>query len=167
MKTDNLGRAILEDQEVLECLYNGKDISELNIEKTLLDQYNKTVSQLKTGKTLKGLEDLDVQSFDAQNQKDWYMPDKFKSIDIESYVLGLAKTSEEIDRVKEELELYKKFGLYPVLKFLIYLIDLMRTNNIVWGVGRGSSVSSYILYLIGVHKVNSILYKLDINDFLR
>ena len=167
MKTDNLGRAILEDQEVLECLYNGKDISELNIEKTLLDQYNKTVSQLKTGKILKGLDDLDVQSFDAQNQKDWYMPDKFKSIDIESYVLGLAKTSEEIDWVKEELELYKKFGLYPVLKFLIYLIDLMRTNNIVWGVGRGSSVSSYILYLIGVHKVNSILYKLDINDFLR
>ena len=167
MKTDNLGRAILEDQEVLECLYNGKDISELNVEKTLLDQYNKTVSQLKTGKTLKGLEDLDLQSFDAQNQKDWYMPEKFKSIDIESYVLGLAKTSEEIDRVKEELELYKKFGLYPVLKFLIYLIDLMRTNNIVWGVGRGSSVSSYILYLIGVHKVNSILYKLDINDFLR
>ena len=53
------------------------------------------------------------------------------------------------------------------LGFLIYLIDLMRTNNIVWGVGRGSSVSSYILYLIGVHKVNSILYKLDINDFLR
>tara|TARA_A100001011_G_C14282863_1_gene832302 strand:- start:883 stop:1386 length:504 start_codon:yes stop_codon:yes gene_type:complete len=167
MKTDNLGRAILEDQEVLECLYNGKDISELNIEKTLLDQYNKTVSQLKTGKILKGLEDLDVQSFDAQNQKDWYMPDKFKSIDIESYVLGLAKTSEEIDRVKEELVLYQKFGLYPVLRFLIYLIDLMRTNNIVWGVGRGSSVSSYILYLIGVHKVNSILYKLDINDFLR
>ena len=167
MKTDNLGRAILEDQEVLECLYNGKDISELNIEKTLLDQYNKTVSQLKTGKILNGLEDLDVQSFDAQNQKDWYMPDKFKSIDIESYVLGLAKTSEEIDRVKEELVLYQKFGLYPVLRFLIYLIDLMRTNNIVWGVGRGSSVSSYILYLIGVHKVNSILYKLDINDFLR
>jgi DNA polymerase III alpha subunit len=167
MKTDNLGRAILEDQEVLECLYNGKDISELNVEKTLLDQYNKTVSQLKTGKILKGLEDLDIQSFDAQNQKDWYMPDKFKSIEVESYILKLAKTSEEIDRVKEELELYQKFGLYPVLRFLIYLIDLMRTNNIVWGVGRGSSVSSYILYLIGVHKVNSILYKLDINDFLR
>ena len=95
------------------------------------------------------------------------MPDKFKSIEVESYILKLAKTSEEIDRVKEELELYQKFGLYPVLRFLIYLIDLMRTNNIVWGVGRGSSVSSYILYLIGVHKVNSILYKLDINDFLR
>lgn len=167
MKTDNLGRAILEDQEVLECLYNGKDITELNVEKTILDQYNRTVSQLKTGKELKVLEDMDPQSFDAHNQKDWYMPEQFNSIDIESYVLGLSKTSEEIDRVKQELELYNKFGLYPVLKFLIYLIDLMRTNNIVWGVGRGSSVSSYILYLIGVHKVDSIRYKLDINDFLR
>lgn len=167
MKTDNLGRAILEDQEVLECLYNGKDITELNVEKTILDQYNRTVSQLKTGKELKVLEDMDPQSFDAQNQKDWYMPEQFNSIDIESYVLGLSKTSKEIDRVKQELELYNKFGLYPVLKFLIYLIDLMRTNNIVWGVGRGSSVSSYILYLIGVHKVDSIRYKLDINDFLR
>jgi DNA polymerase III alpha subunit len=167
MKTDNLGRAILEEQEVLECLYNDKDVNSLNVEKVILDQYNKIVSQLKIGKTLKGLEYMDMQSFDAQNQKDWYMPDKFNSIDIESYVLGLAKTSEEIDRVKEELILYKKFGLYSVLRFLIYLIDLMRSNNIVWGVGRGSSVSSYILYLIGVHKVNSILYKLDINDFLR
>ena len=167
MKTDNLGRAILEEQEVLECLYNDKDVNSLNVEKAILDQYNKIVSQLKIGKTLRGLEYMDMQSFDAQNQKDWYMPDKFDSIDIESYVLGLAKTSEEIDRVKEELILYQKFGLYSVLRFLIYLIDLMRSNNIVWGVGRGSSVSSYILYLIGVHKVNSILYKLDINDFLR
>ena len=93
MKTDNLGRAILEDQEVLECLYNGKDITELNVEKTILDQYNRTVSQLKTGKELKVLEDMDPQSFDAQNQKDWYMPEQFNSIDIESYVLGLSKTS--------------------------------------------------------------------------
>lgn len=167
MKTDNLGRAILEEQEVLECLYNDKDITELNVDKTILDRYNKTVSQLKTGKALKVLEDMDLQSFDTQNQKDWYMPEEFNSIDIESYVLGLTNTNEEINRVKQELELYNKFGLYTVLKFLIYLIDVMRKNNIVWGVGRGSSVSSYILYLIGVHKVNSILYKLDINDFLR
>ena len=54
-----------------------------------------------------------------------------------------------------------------VLKFLVYLIDIMRSNNIVWGVGRGSSVSSYVLYLLGVHKVDSIKYGLDITDFLK
>ena len=105
--------------------------------------------------------------FDNINQSNWYMPDEFKTIDVNLYVLSLAKTSIEIDRIKEELELYKKFELYSVLKFLIYLVNLMRSKNIVWGVGRGSSVSSYVLYLIGVHKVNSIQYGLDIKEFLR
>ena len=48
-----------------------------------------------------------------------------------------------------------------------YIIDTLRENNIVWGVGRGSSVSSYMLYLIGVHKVDSIKYNLNINEFIR
>jgi DNA polymerase III alpha subunit len=48
-----------------------------------------------------------------------------------------------------------------------YLVDTLRKNNVVWGVGRGSSVASYILYLIGVHKVDSIKYNLDINEFLK
>jgi DNA polymerase III alpha subunit len=43
----------------------------------------------------------------------------------------------------------------------------MRENDIVWGVGRGSSVASYTLYLIGVHKIDSIKYELDINEFLK
>jgi len=76
-------------------------------------------------------------------------------------------TDEEKLRVDMEIELYKKFNLYTVLKYLVYLVDLMRQNNIVWGVGRGSSVSSYVLFLIGIHKVDSIKYNLDINEFLR
>jgi DNA polymerase III alpha subunit len=70
-------------------------------------------------------------------------------------------------RVKTELILYKKLGLYKLLQFLIYLVDIMRENKIVWGVGRGSSVASYVLYLIGIHKINSLKYNLDINEFLR
>ena len=46
-------------------------------------------------------------------------------------------------------------------------IDTLREKNVVWGVGRGSSVASFCLFLIGVHKVNPILYKLKINEFLR
>jgi hypothetical protein len=49
----------------------------------------------------------------------------------------------------------------------LYLVDFMRENKIVWGVGRGSSVASYILYIIGVHKVNSIQYGLDFHEFMR
>ena len=63
--------------------------------------------------------------------------------------------------------MFAERGMDNVLRFMVYLVDNMRKNNIVWGVGRGSSVSSYVLYLIGVHKVDSIKFKLDIKEFLR
>ena len=66
-----------------------------------------------------------------------------------------------------ELTEYKARNLYPVLKVLIYIIDTMRRNNLVWGIGRGSSIASYVLFLLGVHKVNSIKYNLDIKEFLK
>jgi DNA polymerase III alpha subunit len=58
-------------------------------------------------------------------------------------------------------------NLFQLLQYLKYLVDTMRKHNIVWGVGRGSSVASYVLYLIGVHKINSMYYDLDIEEFLR
>ena len=57
--------------------------------------------------------------------------------------------------------------MITLLKYLKYLVDTMRENKIVWGVGRGSSVASYVLYLIGVHKIDSIKYELDIKEFLK
>ena len=47
------------------------------------------------------------------------------------------------------------------------LVDVSKENNIVLGVGRGSSVASYILYLLGIHKVDSLAYNLDIKEFLK
>ena len=63
--------------------------------------------------------------------------------------------------------MFKDRGLFPVLQLLIYIVDTMRNNNLVWGVGRGSAVSSYVLYILGVHKVNSVKYMLDIQEFLK
>jgi DNA polymerase III alpha subunit len=54
-----------------------------------------------------------------------------------------------------------------LLRYLKYFVDTMRANNVLWGLGRGSSVSSYVLYLLGVHKINSMFYDLDIREFLK
>jgi DNA polymerase III alpha subunit len=67
----------------------------------------------------------------------------------------------------EELDEYEMRGMLPLLQYMIYLVDFMRENDIVWGVGRGSSVASYVLYIIGVHRINSIQYDLDWKEFLR
>ena len=66
-----------------------------------------------------------------------------------------------------ELLLYQERELFNLLKFLVYLVDVMKENNIIWGVGRGSSVASYVLFKIEIHKVDSMFYKLDVREFLR
>jgi DNA polymerase III alpha subunit len=54
-----------------------------------------------------------------------------------------------------------------LLKYLKYLVDVMTENKIIWGVGRGSSVASYVLYKLGVHRIDSMFYNLDVHEFLR
>jgi DNA polymerase III alpha subunit len=88
-------------------------------------------------------------------------------MDIAQWLLNQCKTQEELQRVGEELMLYQDRDLFNLLRYMKYMVDTFRKNNIVWGLGRGSSVSSYILFLLGVHKVNSIYFDLSIDEFLR
>jgi DNA polymerase III alpha subunit len=69
--------------------------------------------------------------------------------------------------VEAELELFTARNLTDILRLLIHIVTILRKNNVVWGVGRGSSVASYCLYLLGVHRVDSIRYDLDIKEFLK
>jgi DNA polymerase III alpha subunit len=104
--------------------------------------------------------------FHTQLQNMWLMPENYKNFDIEHYLINKCKTEIEINRVKKELLLYNKFNLINLLKYLKYLKDIADKNNIVWGVGRGSSCASYCLYLLKIHRVDSIKYNLNINEFL-
>lgn len=103
----------------------------------------------------------------AEENVAWNLPDEYKNLDIESFLIKKCHSDEEYDRVSQELELFGQKDLYDLLRFLVYLMDVVRTKNIVYGVGRGSSVASYCLYLIGVHRVNSLKYNLDIKEFLK
>jgi DNA polymerase III alpha subunit len=80
---------------------------------------------------------------------------------------GMCSTKEQTDRVSEELEAFIQHNMLDLLYVLKYIVDTLRANNVVWGVGRGSSVASYVLYLIGVHRIDSLKYNLDWHEFLR
>ena len=95
------------------------------------------------------------------------MPERYYNIDVKQWLLEKTQTEEERDRVLIEYSLFEQKKFVKVLQFLIYFVDTLRANNIVWGVGRGSSVASFCLFLIGVHKINPLLYNLDIKEFLR
>ena len=107
------------------------------------------------------------EDFDHRCQTTWFMPEEYKQLDIAEYVVDLCKTQEELQRVGQELLLYQERNLFDLLRYLKYLVDLMRENRLIWGVGRGSSVASYVLYLLGVHRINSMYYDLDPGEFLR
>jgi len=92
---------------------------------------------------------------------------EIKNFNSEIPVVLITKNEEEYQRVVTELELFYQYNMIDLLKYVKYLVDTMRKNNIVWGVGRGSSVASYCLYLLGIHKINSLKFNLDIKEFLK
>lgn len=108
-----------------------------------------------------------IEYFDKTLQDKWFIPIEYRSLDIADYVLSLCKNEAELQRAGEELILFQERDMFPLLKYLKYLIDTMRKHNIVWGVGRGSSVASFVLFLLGVHKINSLYYDLSIDEFLK
>jgi DNA polymerase III subunit alpha len=63
--------------------------------------------------------------------------------------------------------MFQERDLFNLLRYLKYLVDTMTKNRLIWGVGRGSSVASFVLYKLGVHRINSLHYELDPAEFLR
>lgn len=172
MKTDEYGQVILTTDDVLQGLYSGRltdldgiVLSDSDEVQRFQNAVKKNYNKFHTASIYQKLE-IDVAQFDADLQKNWFMPKDYYPNLVEM-LYGLCETDEQKDRVSQELELFIQHGMLDLLFYLKYLIDTMRSNNIVWGVGRGSSVASYVLYLLGVHKVDSLKYGLDIREFLK
>ena len=110
---------------------------------------------------------LSLKEFDNNNQSTWHLPTEYLHMDIAKYVLDKCTNEAELQRAGEELIKFQEREMFILLKYLKYLVDTMRKNNIVWGVGRGSSVASFVLFLLEVHRINSLYYDLSIDEFLK
>lgn len=175
MKLSNLSEPIYSASDIIEEIYRG-NLSKISLARIDIadDDYIKYVDFLQENQ----LDDwplpepfveknISLEIFDRENQNDWFMPKEYRELDIKNYLYSLCETEQELERVKEEIRLFDNHGMIDLLRFLKFLVDIMRSNNILWGVGRGSSVASYCLYLLGIHKINSLKYHLDIKEFLR
>lgn len=108
-----------------------------------------------------------VEEYHLARAEQWFVPEEYKSIDVLAFLLDKCHSDEECARVKKEYALFNEHNLIILLQFFIYMVAHFREHNIMWGVGRGSSVASYVLYLIGVHRIDSIKYNLDLNEFFK
>ncbi len=101
-----------------------------------------------------------------QYRNNWMIPDRYKVLNPRVWLTEQCKTQQQRQRISDELDVFEKYDLFDMLRSLIYLIDVFRKHKVLWGIGRGSSVSSYVLFLIGVHRVDSLAYDLDFSEFL-
>ena len=168
-KINDHGDVIFSEEAVIDLLYTDPDFDITKLYFEDIDKYTESLKELGIDlpviNTAPQRTALEV--FDKTNCDRWNMPDKYYQINVLQWLSDKCQNDEEKIRVQMEYDLFEKKNFVRVLQFLIYFVDTLRENNVVWGVGRGSSVASFCLFLIGVHKINPMLYNLDITEFLR
>lgn len=171
LKLDSYNRPVLTVDQGVDLMLAGKSMGGVIFEDEndidLYNRYSKDIVDHEGSINKDKYAYITSEQFHGIKTHKWMMPEKYVDMDIEDYVLSLCDTSDEKERVTMELSLFNDRGMYDLLRLLVYVVDHFRENNYVWGVGRGSSVSSYCLFLIGVHKVDSLKYNLDIREFLK
>ena len=170
MRLDKYSNPIFNDTDLFDALYKGHQFDPFNT--YIVETRSDDIKNLENEIGFKFIEPYithaESKDYDSACQSLWNMPDEYKTLDIESWLKEQAPPWDpECSRVEEELAEFRARNMIDLLRWLKYFVDTCRANNIVWGVGRGSSVASYVLYLIGVHKIDPIKYNLDWQEFLR
>lgn len=163
-------RTVATDAEIAQLLYEHPDINLNAINVADPEKYNSAIAELYLDWPLLAKADFITNQpsfFHAANQQTWFMPTEYQHMDIAQHVLSQCADQNELQRAGSELLEYAERDLLPMLCYLKYLVDVAKENNVVLGVGRGSSVASFVLYLLGVHRIHSLRHNLDFAEFMR
>lgn len=172
MRQNKHSEMIFDEDDMVDLVMQGFDLTAMNgmivdqsvdleTSAAMLDNVPKLIAYNGLAET------LTTEEFDHRCQSRWFMPDPYQKLDIAEHVLSLCESDAELQRCGQELLLFQERGLFNLLRYLKYLVDLMTEHRLIWGVGRGSSTASFVLYKIGVHRINSLHYDLDPTEFLR
>jgi hypothetical protein len=168
MKTDQYGRMTFDEQDLINQIMQGnRALDGFGVDHSV--DLARAIDILEHMPALIAHDDqvITVEEFDRHCQTNWHMPKSYQDLDIAELVLSLCNNDSELQRCGQELLMYQERDLFDLLRYLKYLVDVMYDNQVIWGVGRGSSVASYVLYKLGVHRIDSLHYDLDPAEFLR
>lgn len=147
-----------ETELVKGIIQNGLGVVEHSlVDQEVYEQYNRILNTEKLNYVLPKIN---------LNSSNWFMPEEYEKIDIEKYLIDICP-KENYDRLLQELQEYKKRNLFSLLKQIKYIVETLKKNNVVWGVGRGSSVASYVLFLLEAHRIDSVKYNLPLDEFFK
>jgi hypothetical protein len=101
------------------------------------------------------------------------LPDAYWDIHLEEFLATKLvekfsdPTDQYLDRLALEIQMMADRQMDEFIRTLIYMVDVFEANQVVHGLGRGSSCASLVLYLIGIHMVDPVEYDIPITEFLR
>lgn len=107
----------------------------------------------------------------------WQLPEPHLSMDLQATVVARAVNKlieldyprelheKAIQRIQDELDEIERRGMVEFVKTIIYILDVFRKEGVVWGVGRGSSCASYVLFILGLHLVDCVKYNVPHTEF--
>ena len=157
---DNKGNMYVEEDDIIELLLLNKQAKILPRNVQSFKVFESTCKSYGINNPF----ELDSSTEDIT----WNMPEEYRRLDIKKHIKSnYMLNNTQLARVDLELDEFEQRNLSDLLRFLVYFVDTVRTNNIVYGVGRGSSIASYVLYLLKVHRIDSFKYNLDIKEFLK
>jgi len=177
MKQTDDGYLLFEVDEIIEAFYQNPriDFADFVVTHNSGDTYsdvllyNQSLNNFYMTDDYKTIDCKNRLPTHEENQSKWKIPEEYNIDDdkFAEWILSKCTGDAEIQRCGQELLMFQERNMFPLLKYLRYFVDIMHKNNVVWGVGRGSSVASFVLFLIGIHRINSLFYDLDIGEFLR
>lgn len=161
------GTVICNEDALVEVLFSDKSISNLFCDQDILEkEWNRAIKLCDSNE----LGPIHVTT-DVYENVDWYQqwntPEPYKNIDVKEYCLNKCTSLLEKERVIQEFTEFEKRDMIPVLRHLMFLVEHWKSKNVVWGVGRGSSVCSFVLYLLEVTLINPLEYNLDLKEWLK
>lgn len=108
---------------------------------------------------------------------EWTIPQEYQELNIydmcfHAFNAKVAKGNIDDDevyanRLMDELQEMDKRDMFPFVRCLVYVRDRFRKNNVVWGVGRGSSCASLVFYLLDINRVDPVKYEIPKEEFFK
>lgn len=164
---NDYGHQVYEEEDLISVILSGQSIDGLDA--INCDKFIASSEEFSQDPGIKKYVEpsmaLDV--YHCSRTAHWNIPEEYKNLDIISRIQHKITNEEQAIRVAHEYSIMEQINCLPFIRAVVYIIDSLREKNIVWGVGRGSSVSSYILFLLGVHSVDSLKYKLPFDEFIK
>ena len=102
----------------------------------------------------------------------WTFPETYQDLDVAELAwemldhLGLT-TEVYRERLQAELQAMEERDMFPFVRCLLYVCETLREHGVVWGVGRGSSCASLVMFVLGVNRVDPVLYEIPMREFFK